>query len=508
MAEVSTIVIGNLIERLDSRGSIAAVNSIDGIAFRDLMDRSQTQCHQGVTVDTENKALDSQSYENNTTSAVIENGDAISAQHSDTTLDISGTTNENTAEAMPSLNLPPESYSDDIYYSSEDGNLEINNHGCGALDPHLREDDTEAAALTVHTKDRDLPVVADTQVPEQRTDVLTTEHTRVVEADVTPESLEQRDNALEQEVLAIPVQVRATPLILAITTEAQELHALNDKTPVLQQVQASAIDALPVADALGANDSQFIAPAEVLVESGIVPPLNELEQKKHVTIRAVDDYGHNTAKFIQQVDVINGQTATNIQLGFAQDFEHAPDQNLFDADSVMQVEQSVEQPTNVFGASIAAFDTTSADRKTYVYDAPQSSDPVDQISAVIQKHGAIEGDSRITINLHPAELGSIDVDITVIRGLIKKIEFSASKDTLAILTKDSGILEQALREVVKGDGASLSFSLKDGDPNKNHRTKHVVNARAPFIQDGFAAVQVVYGASHALGSGGLLYMMA
>ncbi|MES2215413.1 MAG: hypothetical protein V4485_05325 [Pseudomonadota bacterium] len=115
----------------------------------------------------------------------------------------------------------------------------------------------------------------------------------------------------------------------------------------------------------------------------------------------------------------------------------------------------------------------TAPRATYTYEAPRNSDlsPVDQVSVAVERYAGREGDSRISINLYPAELGKVEVDITVQSGVIKEIKLYASRDTLDVLMKDSVFLEKALQEVTKGEGASLSFNLKDGNQNESHKEK-------------------------------------
>jgi hypothetical protein len=82
------------------------------------------------------------------------------------------------------------------------------------------------------------------------------------------------------------------------------------------------------------------------------------------------------------------------------------------------------------------------------------------------------GSDQIQIQLHPAELGSIEVRLHVARdGAVTAIIAAERHDTLALLQGEARGLEQALRDAgLRADSGSLSFGPR-GD--------------APFDQRGF-----------------------
>jgi flagellar hook-length control protein FliK len=87
-----------------------------------------------------------------------------------------------------------------------------------------------------------------------------------------------------------------------------------------------------------------------------------------------------------------------------------------------------------------------------------------QLSKAVQS-----GDSKIKIQLHPQELGRVEVKLEIANdGRAKALISVERPDTLDILQRDSRILERALQEAgLKTDQNSLSFNLegKEGDTN-------------------------------------------
>lgn len=522
MAEVSTV-IGNLMVFGVGDGSPATANNGNAVAFRDLVrGPSLHQCHSSYSGnqeksdhsdDLEVKALDSRLRGDDTTSsdgAVVEESEYLRGSNAlhpaQDVVHEDGNSGECISAdnvAMLSLHQMQESNNNHMCHLREGGDLGANDNlsvcsDVKVLDPHLRGDGTM------------VEVVAP-QVSLQHAEGSTTVHNLVSETGVAPENLEQQDDGvIEQEAVAVPMHAQVSVIPTTIVAAPQETYVTHDTTHIAQQVQGSGID-IPSAPMPVDNAPEIIASnVDVILSAALQPNALALRaHEKSATVSVVDYGDQNDLKFTMQAGVINVPATSNTQSDFGtdtQDFRSAPDQNLFDADSLLKTELPLQQSTNAFGANVTMFDTTTS---TSVYDIPRDSklSPLEQISVVLKQHVAKDGDSRITINLHPSELGSVDVDITISGGLIKKIEFSASRDTLAILTKDSGILEQALRAVTKGDDASLSFNLKDGDPNQNAQKKHATYSSVQFSLDDSITAPSVY-TPYALYSGGLLCVMA
>ena len=96
-----------------------------------------------------------------------------------------------------------------------------------------------------------------------------------------------------------------------------------------------------------------------------------------------------------------------------------------------------------------------------------------QIQSAVKSLSAVNGKS-ITITLTPESLGRIEVELTLKAGQISTIEIKAAKpETVAILEKNSQMLQDALKEVTGGNDASLSFNLKEG----NHGSSQQENAK-------------------------------
>ncbi len=78
---------------------------------------------------------------------------------------------------------------------------------------------------------------------------------------------------------------------------------------------------------------------------------------------------------------------------------------------------------------------------------------------------ALSGSNRFEIRLDPYELGRIDVSLDIARehGTVKAHLVVERPETLALLQRDAGSLQQALTQAGLDPGSTgLSFSLRDG----------------------------------------------
>jgi flagellar hook-length control protein FliK len=94
------------------------------------------------------------------------------------------------------------------------------------------------------------------------------------------------------------------------------------------------------------------------------------------------------------------------------------------------------------------------------------------------------GESRFQIRLDPAELGRIDVDLTVDKGGQATTTLTVERmDTLDLLQRDSRALERALGAAgFKTDQGSLQFNLRDpgqGSPGFHPGQGHAQDQGAP-----------------------------
>jgi flagellar hook-length control protein FliK len=87
--------------------------------------------------------------------------------------------------------------------------------------------------------------------------------------------------------------------------------------------------------------------------------------------------------------------------------------------------------------------------------------PANQVAVHIQRAVAA-GQNRISIALHPAELGQIDVKLNIGNdGVVKAIVSIERPETFELLQRDARGLEKALQDAgLKTDSGSLSFNLK------------------------------------------------
>jgi flagellar hook-length control protein FliK len=89
--------------------------------------------------------------------------------------------------------------------------------------------------------------------------------------------------------------------------------------------------------------------------------------------------------------------------------------------------------------------------------------PAEQVAVQIQR-AVGDGVSRITVQLKPAELGSIEVQLDLAQdGRVSASILADRPETLDLLQRDARILERSLQDAgLKADSGSLSFDLRGG----------------------------------------------
>lgn len=101
----------------------------------------------------------------------------------------------------------------------------------------------------------------------------------------------------------------------------------------------------------------------------------------------------------------------------------------------------------------------------------------DQVAVHIRK-AAVQGQERISIKLHPAELGRVEVKLEWRDDGLMRVVISAEKtETLELLQRDARALERALQDAgLKTDSGSLSFNLRGhggrGDDAEHRGAEH------------------------------------
>jgi flagellar hook-length control protein FliK len=87
--------------------------------------------------------------------------------------------------------------------------------------------------------------------------------------------------------------------------------------------------------------------------------------------------------------------------------------------------------------------------------------PAEQIAVQVQR-AQVAGQDRISIKLHPAELGRIEVKLeNASDGTLRAVISAERSETLDLLQRDARGLERALQEAgVKTDSGSLNFNLR------------------------------------------------
>lgn len=94
--------------------------------------------------------------------------------------------------------------------------------------------------------------------------------------------------------------------------------------------------------------------------------------------------------------------------------------------------------------------------------------PIEQIKVKISQ-GIELGQDKISIKLHPHELGKVDVHMDTDKDGKTQIRIVADKsETLDFLRRDSGDLQRSLKELgVNSDAANMQFSLNQNQNNNN-----------------------------------------
>jgi len=117
--------------------------------------------------------------------------------------------------------------------------------------------------------------------------------------------------------------------------------------------------------------------------------------------------------------------------------------------------------------AISGIDSTAANSASQSSMASratsQAGSPAEQVSAQIST-AAKDGVDRIRVQLHPAELGRIDIKLEIGNdGRVIAVIAADNQESLDLLKQDSRQLEQALKDAGFETGSdSLSFSLNQG----------------------------------------------
>lgn len=109
---------------------------------------------------------------------------------------------------------------------------------------------------------------------------------------------------------------------------------------------------------------------------------------------------------------------------------------------------------------------------------PAAGSPAQQVAIQINRSVATGG-QRISVNLHPAELGRVEVELRMSEdGALKALIIADRSETLDLLQRDARSLERALQDAgVKTDPGSLSFNLR-GEGQAGERGRAAAEAPA------------------------------
>jgi flagellar hook-length control protein FliK len=129
------------------------------------------------------------------------------------------------------------------------------------------------------------------------------------------------------------------------------------------------------------------------------------------------------------------------------------------------------------GVSLSALNDSQGLLRAYTQTAPTASHASGQLAHVMVNQVAIQiasavqaGIDQISIQLKPASLGRIDVELTVNNdGRVQAVVQAERADTLELLQRDARELAKALEDAgLMADSGGLSFSLREGDQESDH----------------------------------------
>ncbi len=132
-------------------------------------------------------------------------------------------------------------------------------------------------------------------------------------------------------------------------------------------------------------------------------------------------------------------------------------------------------------ANTAAAQSANAKRAT-----PQAQQVMQQVSVQVSKAVA-QGLDRIQMQLKPADLGRVDIQLEVTHdGRVNAVVQVEKQETLDMMRPDSRQLEQALKDAgLKTDGGSLQFSLR-GEGGQDGAGQQTASNGGPGSGDGDA----------------------
>ncbi|MBO6825269.1 MAG: flagellar hook-length control protein FliK [Sneathiella sp.] len=121
--------------------------------------------------------------------------------------------------------------------------------------------------------------------------------------------------------------------------------------------------------------------------------------------------------------------------------------------------------------AVTGVDSTSASSTSQANLAAranaQAGSPAEQVSTQLMQ-AAKDGNDKIKVQLHPAELGRVDIKLEIAQdGRVMAVIAADNPESLDLLQQDSKALEQALKDAgFETDQNSLNFSLNQGSEDQ------------------------------------------
>ncbi len=273
-----------------------------------------------------------------------------------------------------------------------------------------------------------------------------------------PASLQQSQAAIAVDGFSVP-----DDLALPDQTISELRHALSSQI----EGKSGVINTITGSDQRGQERS--VDPATVALQTTLrpmsekeaVPQWQQSASSRQMTGSEEGTRGDAPTSVQVKVPSANGQNALNPAAPFKVMMPFTPQQvksNEFFTDSLQPTLSDAEQ-IDIFGSEIGRVESVGAtSSKSQVQ---QAQPPQTQIALQIAK-AIPQGIDRLSVQLHPAELGAVQIQLDFAEdGHVSALITAERPETLDLLQRDSRALAQSLSDTgLELENGGLSFSLQ------------------------------------------------
>lgn len=329
---------------------------------------------------------------------------------------------------------------------------------------------------TAVTQPNSKPAAPDTNADTSLVAMLAALQVQTQSATPQPTQTTAEPTATPQAALATPITPAVTPAEIGLrgtvaATEQTPAQPAQRETAANAKAAENAVAALlaPSVQARPKNESQPQQPSQAQSTTTIA---DTGKRKDQATAAAATTQAPNTSateKSPETPTPATGSAQTNATPKPATNTATPVQPN---ADGTAQTASSNHAATPTVTATPAPVFPTLIDAQQMsvtVSAAPQAAVPLEALAVQIARKFEA-GISQFEISLHPAELGQLDISLSVADdGHIQAVLRAERPETLELLQRDARSLEQQLRQAGLEVGSNaLSFSLSGGNGQQRH----------------------------------------